>query len=65
MDKNLYVLHKAKGKEFDEVIIFEGSFPGQRYIFDERSIDQARLNLRVAVTRAKRNAIIFTPQNNS
>ena len=58
-------IHKAKGKEFDEVIIYEGSFPGQRFIYDEEKIDQARLNLRVAVTRAKRNVIIFTPQVNS
>ncbi len=61
---NVMTIHKAKGKEFDEVIIYEGSFPGQRFIYKEK-IDQARLNLRVAVTRAKRNVIIFTPKDNS
>ncbi|TEB06299.1 UvrD-helicase domain-containing protein [Pelotomaculum propionicicum] len=62
---NVMTIHKAKGKEFDEVIIYEGSFPGQRFVYDEGKIDQARLNLRVAVTRAKSNTIIFTPQVNS
>lgn len=61
---NVMTIHKAKGKEFDEVIIYEGAFPGQRFIY-EGKIDQARLNLRVAVTRAKRNVIIFTPNVNS
>ncbi|GBF33407.1 ATP-dependent DNA helicase UvrD/PcrA [Desulfocucumis palustris] len=62
---NVMTIHKAKGKEFDEVIIYEGSFPGQRFVYNEGKTEQARLNLRVAVTRAKRNAIIFTPQVNS
>jgi len=62
---NVMTMHKAKGKEFDEVIIYEGAFPGQRFIYDKGKTDQARLNLRVAVTRAKRNAMIFTPKVNS
>lgn len=62
---NVMTIHKAKGKEFDEVIIYEGSFPGQRYIYDSDKIDQARLNLRVAVTRAKKRTTIFTPNGNS
>ncbi|EGO62602.1 UvrD-helicase domain-containing protein [Acetonema longum] len=62
---NVMTIHKAKGKEFDEVIIYEGNFPGQRFIYDVEKIDQARLNLRVAITRAKKKATIFTPEGNS
>jgi DNA helicase-2/ATP-dependent DNA helicase PcrA len=56
-------IHKAKGKEFDEVIVFEGAF--QRYLQRagaeaERS---ARFNLHVAVTRARRAVTIMTPRH--
>lgn len=55
-------IHKAKGKEFDEVIVFEGLF--SRYVQrpgadGERS---ARFNLHVAVTRARRAVTIMTPE---
>ena len=58
---NVMTIHKAKGKEFDEVIIYDGAFPGQRIVFKDE-IDKARLNLRVAVTRAKNNVVILTPR---
>ena len=54
-------IHKAKGKEFDEVIVFEGAF--QRYL-QPRGADaerSARFNLHVAATRARRAVMIMTP----
>jgi len=65
--KGLHVMtmHKAKGKEFDEVIIFEGSFTGKivRSNATENEYNQSRLALRVAVTRAMKRTTIITPNN--
>lgn len=58
---NVMTIHKSKGKEFDEVIIIDGAFPGQRIVYKE-DVDRARLNLRVAVTRARSDVIILTPK---
>ena len=57
---NVMTIHKAKGKEFDEVIIYEGWYQN-RFVTRPERIDQARLNLRVAVTRARTRATIMTP----
>jgi DNA helicase-2/ATP-dependent DNA helicase PcrA len=59
---NVMTIHKSKGKEFDDVIVYEGSFAGQRFV-SNGDIGKARLVLRVAVTRAKRKVTIVTPQN--
>lgn len=58
---NVMTIHKAKGKEFDVVIVYEGRYQS-RIVSKPERIDQARLNLRVAVTRAKKCALILTPE---
>jgi DNA helicase-2/ATP-dependent DNA helicase PcrA len=51
-------IHKSKGKEFDEVIIWEEL---HRPIIYKDSLQQGRLLLRVAITRARSHATFLTP----
>lgn len=62
---HVMTMHKAKGKEFDEVIIYEGCYQGKivRNDASSREVNQALLNLRVSVTRAIKRTTIFTPSN--
>ncbi|MGB7983826.1 MAG: ATP-dependent helicase [Terracidiphilus sp.] len=61
---HIMTIHKSKGKEFDEVIIFEGARTGRllRENATVRDTEQARLMLRVAVTRARQRTTILTPK---
>ena len=67
-------MHKAKGKQFDEVIIFEGwprwkdreiVYNGDRIVRSNASDqinEQARQNFRVSVTRGRRQITVLTPK---
>lgn len=62
---HVMTIHKSKGKEFSEVIIYEGSHQGKilRSAATDSEKGQALLALRVAVTRAMKRATILTPSN--
>lgn len=62
---HVMTMHKSKGKEFNEVIVYEGSHQGRiaHINLSEEDVAQARLALRVAVTRAIERTIILTPKH--
>jgi DNA helicase-2/ATP-dependent DNA helicase PcrA len=60
---NVMTIHKSKGKEFDEVLVFEGAFQGQRFVYSDADMNKARISLRVAATRAKQKAYFVTPSS--
>ncbi len=62
---HVMTIHKSKGKEFDEVLIYEGRHQGRivRSNASDNEVAQARLALRVAVTRARERVTILTPGN--
>ena len=65
-------IHKSKGKEFDEVIIFDGFYSRvngkttqgvySRICFNNEVNDDTKQNFRVAVTRARSKTTILTPR---
>lgn len=59
---NVMTIHKSKGKEFDVVIVYEGRYQN-KFVSNPERKDQAILNLRVAVTRAREHAYIFSPRD--
>ena len=61
---NIMTIHKSKGKQFHEVFLFEGYRKGRfiRNPDDQKDIDQSRLTLRVAVTRAMSRTTILSPE---
>jgi DNA helicase II / ATP-dependent DNA helicase PcrA len=64
---HVMTIHKSKGKEFDEVIIYEGSHQGRivRMNASDKEMAQSRLALRVAVTRAMKHTTILTPSHDA
>lgn len=61
---NVMTIHKSKGKEFDEVLIFEEA-KSNRLVREKATaneVAQSTLVLRVGVTRAKRQTTILTPR---
>ena len=61
---NVMTIHKSKGKEFDEVVIYEGLHADRivRKPDDDKIAAQARLSLRVAASRARNRVTIVTPK---
>ena len=61
---HVMTIHKSKGKEFDEVVIYEGVRWDRivRDPSDERNVAQSTLLLRVGVSRASQRVSILTPQ---
>ena len=63
--QGIYVMtmHKSKGKQFDEVIVYEGQelFRDRFNKANQNSLDSRLRLLRVAITRAKNKVTILTP----
>lgn len=62
---NIMTMHKSKGKEFDEVFLFESYYNGRFVNLSKgsNSVEEAKSILMVGVTRAKKRATILTPKN--
>lgn len=57
-------IHKSKGKEFDAVVIFDGSQAPHQLVLrdDPPPHEKSRKLLHVAMTRARECVVIFTPE---
>jgi len=63
---HLMTIHKSKGKEFDEVIIYDGLYQRiAKATQDPKICAQDLLVLRVGVTRAIRRTTILTPKRDT
>lgn len=57
-------VHRAKGREYDEVIVYEERYdPLLKLTPTHRDLESARYALNVGVTRARQRATIITPGN--
>lgn len=57
-------IHKAKGKEFDGVLLVEGQYQGNFFRDTDTEVKRAaaRRLLRVGITRARHQVAIIRPQ---
>ena len=56
--------HKVKGKEFTEVVLYEGRYEG-KFVYGspvDGEVDEAHDRLRMAVTRTMKRSTILTPR---
>lgn len=62
---SLMTMHRSKGKEFDTVVIFEGSYTARLLSPDggPKRIQADRRLLRVAITRARHGVVILRPSD--
>jgi len=63
--RTLMTLHKCKGKEFDAVVIVDGMFSDTMVLREEQDAiaqPRSRRLLHVALTRARKHAVIVTPR---
>jgi DNA helicase-2/ATP-dependent DNA helicase PcrA len=61
----LMTIHKCKGKEFDAVVVAEGTGPQDVWIRRDEQVGDEKPNsrrlLHVAITRAKQRVVLITP----
>ncbi|MEU6244024.1 ATP-dependent helicase [Streptomyces sp. NPDC047024] len=62
-DVSLMSIHRSKGKEFDGIVIVEGTYSARLLdtSWDAKRTDEARRLLRVAITRARHTVVLVRP----